>query len=123
MVSIITVTWNSTQVTGDLLRSIHQQGTYRNIEVIVVDNGSSQDPLPALKAIYPEVKVIYTGKKTLDLPEEIMPESGPHPEITFFFFLSITTLNLHQTSLKDYWMFLIRTPDAGMVSPKFHYFF
>ena len=40
LISIVTLTWNTTEVTVDVLRSLNEQNTYKNVEVIVVDNGS-----------------------------------------------------------------------------------
>ena len=59
-VSIITVNYNSTQVTVELLLSL-QQITYPNWEVIVVDNGS-KTPCKELKTDFPWIIYIETGK-------------------------------------------------------------
>src|SRR4051794_3117974 len=37
LVSIVTLTWNTTDITCDFLRSINEHGTYKNLEVIIVD--------------------------------------------------------------------------------------
>ena len=57
LVSIVTLTWNTTDITCDFLRSIREHGTYTNIEVIVVDNGSKEDPTATFKAIYPDAAI------------------------------------------------------------------
>src|SRR6185437_8127902 len=62
LISIVTLTCNTTEVTCDFLRSLNEHGTYQNLEVIVVDNGSKEDPTPVFKAIYPDVKVILNGR-------------------------------------------------------------
>jgi GT2 family glycosyltransferase len=54
LISIVTLTWNTTEVTVDFLRSLNEQNTYKNVEVIVVDNGSREDPTAVLTAVYPE---------------------------------------------------------------------
>ena len=46
IVSIITVNFNQPAVTEDLLRSLREVNTYSNIEIIVVDNGSTINPVP-----------------------------------------------------------------------------
>jgi GT2 family glycosyltransferase len=56
-VSIITVNFNQAEVTYALLDSIRRQD-YANTEVIVVDNGSRDNPGPTLAARYPEVRFI-----------------------------------------------------------------
>ncbi len=59
LVSIITINYNNVAVTCDLLLSIGCV-SYRNIEVIVVDNASAEDPTEQLKEVYPAVKVIVS---------------------------------------------------------------
>ena len=55
LVSIITVNYNQTNVTGDLLTSLRKI-TYPSIEIIVVDNGSADDSIKVLKDEFPEIK-------------------------------------------------------------------
>lgn len=62
LVSVIALNWNTTELTCDFLRSINELGTYKNLEIIIVDNGSKEDPTAALLAVNPGVKVILTGK-------------------------------------------------------------
>src|SRR6186713_659800 len=62
LVSIVTLTWNTTDITCDFLRSINEHGTYPNLEIIIVDNGSKEDPTGVFKAIYPEAIVILNGR-------------------------------------------------------------
>jgi len=42
LISIITLNWNTTDITCDFLYSIGERNSYKNIEVIVVDNASGQ---------------------------------------------------------------------------------
>ncbi len=56
-VSIITVNFNQAEVTYALLESIRRQD-YQNIEVIVVDNASRDNPGPTLMARFPEARFI-----------------------------------------------------------------
>ncbi|MDR6943573.1 glycosyltransferase family 2 protein [Mucilaginibacter pocheonensis] len=57
-VSIVTVNFNQPQVTEDLLLSIETTNDYFNTEIIVVDNGSNTNPVPAWLLKYPSVKFI-----------------------------------------------------------------
>lgn len=57
LVSIITINYNQLHHTLDLLASL-QKVTYPNVEVIVVDNCSSQNPTTEINRLYPQVKVI-----------------------------------------------------------------
>ena len=56
--SVIALNWNTTAITCDFLQSIMQNNTYPNIEVIVVDNASREDPSAAFIAVMPAVRVI-----------------------------------------------------------------
>ena len=49
-VSIITVNFNQSLVTEELLRSIASANTYPNIEIIVVDNGSKINEVPRMES-------------------------------------------------------------------------
>ncbi|OYY99997.1 MAG: glycosyl transferase [Sphingobacteriia bacterium 28-36-52] len=53
-VSIITVNYNHSYVTDELLISIRDKNSYTNIEIIVVDNGSKENPVPQWQIKYPE---------------------------------------------------------------------
>src|SRR3989339_522056 len=60
-VSIITVNFNHSYVTDELLNSIRDKNSYTNIEIIVVDNGSKEDPVPQWKIKYPEAIFIRSA--------------------------------------------------------------
>jgi GT2 family glycosyltransferase len=62
LVTIITVNFNQRKVTEMLLESIRQHEGYRPLEVIVVDNGSSSNPVPEWRQAYPEVTFIRSEK-------------------------------------------------------------
>ena len=61
-VSIVTLTWNTTEVTSDFLRSLAAHCTYGNLEVIVVDNASTEDATDTFKSIYPSAKIIRNSE-------------------------------------------------------------
>lgn len=58
MVSIIILNWNTTETTAQLLRSIKSNLSYTNVEVILVDNGSKEDPSNYFRSIFWELKII-----------------------------------------------------------------
>lgn len=120
LVSIITLNWNGTAVTCDLLRSIRRENSYPNLEVIVVDNASAEDPTSQVLQVYPEALVLRN--------EQNLGFSGGN--------------NVGLRVAKGDYLFLVNNdteftpglveglvetfrqhPDAGMVSPKFHYYF
>jgi GT2 family glycosyltransferase len=119
LVSIVTVNYNTTNVTCELLLSI-SRNSYKNVEVIVVDNASKEDPGPVLKAAYPAVKLIksisnkgFAGGNNLGLEaaagEYIFLVNNDTEFTDGLIEGLLETFRLH--------------PDAGMVSPKFHYYF
>lgn len=57
-VSIIILNWNTTQITCDLLKSIKSKLTYSNVEIILVDNGSEQDPSQDFLEIWDNIKIV-----------------------------------------------------------------
>jgi GT2 family glycosyltransferase len=56
LVTIITINYNGVALTLDMLRSL-QRASYPNTEIIVVDNGSKEDP-SAIVQQFPQVKLI-----------------------------------------------------------------
>ena len=119
LISIITVNYNNANLTADLLRSILSLD-YTNIEVLVVDNDSAENPTEALKKVLPSVKIIlskknlgFAGGNNLGIKEA----KGDY----LFFVNNDTELSPHIFDgllevFEDY-------PDAGVVSPKFHYYY
>ena len=120
LISIVTLTWNTTEVTCDFLRSLNEHGTYQNLEVIVVDNGSKEDPTPVFKAIYPDVKVILNGK---NLGFTGGNNVGIRAAKGDFLFIVNNDTEVTPGLLEGLLEIFDKYPDAGFVSPKFHYFF
>lgn len=56
--SIIIVNYNTQTVTKNLLTSLLKQDLPQTTEIIVVDNNSSDDSVPFLRADYPEITVL-----------------------------------------------------------------
>lgn len=59
LVSIITINYNQLELTCALLNSLRKV-SYPAIEVIVVDNGSKEDPTERIRSSYPEVTLIVS---------------------------------------------------------------
>lgn len=60
-VSIVIVSWNAKTYLMGCLASLHAHGPEGEIEIIVVDNASSDGSAEAVQAVYPQVKIIETG--------------------------------------------------------------
>ena len=58
--SIIIVNWNGRDFLGPCLDSVRQQ-TWRDFEIIVVDNGSTDDSVELLRSEYPESLVVQSA--------------------------------------------------------------
>ncbi|HEY8389174.1 MAG TPA: glycosyltransferase family 2 protein [Parasegetibacter sp.] len=120
LISVVTLTWNTTEVTCDFLKSLNEHGTYPNMEVIVVDNGSKEDPTPVFKSIYPDVKVILNGK---NLGFTGGNNVGIKAATGDYLFIVNNDTEFTPGLLEGLLEVFEKYPDAGIVSPKFHYFF
>lgn len=60
-VCCVIVNWNGWRDTLDCLASLREQD-YGNLQIIVVDNGSTDDSVERILSAFPEVKLIETGK-------------------------------------------------------------
>lgn len=60
-VSVVVLGWNNRDLLDTCLQSVIAQ-TYRNISIIYVDNGSTDDSVNYLHKNYPDIKIIENGK-------------------------------------------------------------
>ena len=119
LVSIITVNFNQSYVTEELLASISHTNTYPSIEIIVVDNGSKINSVPEWTLKFPDIVFIrsernlgFAGGNNLG----INAAKGDY----FFLVNNDTefTPGLVQTLVET----LESNLRIGMVSPKIRYF-
>ena len=61
LVSIVILTWNRKNEILKTIKLVYEQN-YRNIEIIVVDNGSTDGTIEVLRQAYPMVRLIELGK-------------------------------------------------------------
>lgn len=118
LISIITVNYNQTQVTLDLLNSL-QSVTYPNIEIIVVDNASRENPKAIINHNFPEVIVI-------SIEENLGFAGGNNEGIRiakgkYFLFLNNDT-EVEPDFLEPMIRFMEQNPKTGMCSPKIRFF-
>jgi GT2 family glycosyltransferase len=120
LISIIALNWNTTPVTQAFLSSIAGCNTYSNIEVIIVDNASREDPSEAFRAVYPAVKVIrnsdnlgFSGGNNVGL----RAAGGD------YFFIVNNDTEFTPGLLEGLLEVFKLHGDAGVACPKFHYFF
>jgi GT2 family glycosyltransferase len=113
MVSVITVNFNQPALTCALLDSIRAQD-YREIEVVVVDNASTNDPTGWMAQQYPEVTFIrsdsnlgFAGGNNLALP-------GTTGDYLFFI---NNDAEIVPGCIEKLVSFFTTHPEAGAVSP------
>ena len=113
LVSIITINYNETALTCELLKSI-EQINYPNYEVLVIDNASVSKPL-LIKNLYPSVKLIlskqnlgFAGGNNLGI-EQAQGE--------YLFFVNNDTI-LKPNCLKLLVEYMQILPNVGAISPK-----
>ena len=63
-VFIITLNWNGRDDTIECIASLKKLN-YPNYYIVVVDNGSTDGSVPALRAKYPDITIIENGTNPL----------------------------------------------------------
>jgi len=63
LVSVVVVNYNGRHLLEDCFRSLEQQ-TYRNYEIILVDNGSNDDSISFMKENFPDVRIVQLSANT-----------------------------------------------------------
>ena len=119
LVSIITVNYNQSEVTCQLISSL-QKITYKNIEIIVVDNGSPNDNPELIKTSFPEVVFIksddnlgFAGGNNLGIKEA---------KGEYLLFLNNDT-EVPGNFIEPLIEFLSTSTSAGIASPQIQYFY
>lgn len=60
-VTVITLNWNGRDDTIECVASLERLN-YPNYEIVVVDNGSTDGSVPALRARYPDIRIVENGR-------------------------------------------------------------
>ena len=120
LVSIVTLNWNTTEITCDFLRSINTQHGYSPVEVIIVDNASREDPTAVFREIYPAVKVIR-NKENLGFSGG--NNKGIEAAAGEYIFIVNNDTEFTPGLIEGLIEIFELYPDAGVVSPKFHYYY
>ncbi|UII30980.1 glycosyltransferase family 2 protein [Fulvivirga ulvae] len=118
LVSIVSINYNSTVQTKELLESLRKVD-YKNLEIIIVDNGSANRDIETIVDEFPEANFIMN-------PDNLGFAGGNNVAIKeargeYVFFVNNDaelTPDCIQPLLETFRQF----NDAGAVSPKFHYF-
>ncbi len=118
LVSIITVNFNQTEMTCALLQSIREQ-EFRNLEIIVVDNGSSNDPGAIIQARFPEVIFL---RSTTNLGFAGGNNIGIGAARGQYLFFVNNDTEIPRYCIQQLADFLQANPKCGVVSPLLYYF-
>ncbi len=117
MVSIITVNYNALEVTCELLDSI-RRNSYKELEVIVVDNASDNSPEDFLKNNYPEVRLIHSKKNLGFAGGNNLGIQAARGD--FLFFLN-NDAELTDGTIETMLALFEQLPGVGIASPKICY--
>jgi GT2 family glycosyltransferase len=117
-VSLITVNYNQEKVTLELLESVYHSNDYTDFEMIVVDNGSTSNPIALFQQSFPQAIYIrseknlgFAGGNNLGIRQA----EGKY----LFFINNDTTLN--KSLIGDLVNCLDEKPKVGIVSPMIMY--
>lgn len=114
VVSVIIVNWNGKQYIGECLESLQNQ-TFKDFEVIVVDNGSTDGSQGFIQSSFPDVKLVL-------LPSNLGFAGGNNAGIKASNGKYIVLLNNDTKADPDWLKSLIEVadanPDAGMLASK-----
>jgi GT2 family glycosyltransferase len=119
LISIVTLTWNQTDVTCEFLEST-RKFTYKNYEILVCDMGSTVDPTERItKAAYPNTKVLrsetnlgFTGGNNW----------GMKAAKGDYVFIVNNDTEVSPTLLEDLLAPFLADPTIGVTCPKIKFF-
>lgn len=118
-ISLITVNFNQDLVTEELLASIALHNSYQSLEIIVVDNGSTINPIPKWIVKYPHVSFIrsesnlgFAGGNNLGIEQA----NGD------YLFLINNDTEITESLIGKLASILDIHAEVGMVSPKIKFF-
>ena len=117
LLSIITVNYNGLKDTCELIESLPADD--ESLEVIVVDNASTQDEASEIEKRFPQVHVIRSNQNLGFAGGNNLGIQAAHGK--YLFFINNDTI-IHQTSDISHLMNrLDSSPSIGMVSPKIRF--
>jgi GT2 family glycosyltransferase len=116
--SIITVNFNQAAYTCAMLDSL-RQSQFRDMEVFVVDNGSTAPDTGRIAQEYPEAKLLYTGRNLGFAGGNNM--ALPHVQGEFLFFVNNDTV-IPPDTLGTLLDFARQHPQLGALSPMLCYY-
>jgi len=119
LVSIITVNYNQSEVTCALLESLNKT-TYPNLEVIVVDNNSTEDNPDIIKERYPNIVFI---KNPINYGFAAGNNFGLMRAKGEYVFLLNNDIEVPPSFIEPLVDKLEQHPEIGAVSPKIKFYY
>ncbi|GGH80084.1 glycosyl transferase [Filimonas zeae] len=117
-VSVITVNFNQSEVTEALLTSIRLKNSFKSLDIIVVDNGSVNNPVPAWKTRYPDIQFIRSDKNLGFAGGNNL--AIPYAKGDYLFYVNNDT-EFTEGLVEALVQTLEAHEEVAMVSPKIHY--
>jgi GT2 family glycosyltransferase len=118
-VSIITVNYNQSYITEQLLASVYATNKYAAVEIIVVDNASKDNPVPVWQVQYPDITFIRSETNLGFAGGNNLGVKAAKGE--YLFFVNNDT-EFTAGLVESLVAILDKNPVVGMVSPKIRYF-
>ena len=118
LVSLITINYNAIEATLDLLDSLTRI-SYPNIEIIVVDNASKVNPKKILLEKHPKITLILSDENLGFAGGNNLGIKAATGE--YLLFVNNDAV-LTEDCIENLLIAFEERPDAGMVSPKFHFY-
>lgn len=118
-ISVITINFNQPLLTEQLLASIFSATVYKAIELIVVDNGSTINPVPGWRAKYNNIKFIRSEENTGFAGGNNLGIQAATGD--YFFFVNNDTV-FTGGLIETLGAILDQHPQVGAVSPMIRYF-
>lgn len=120
-VAIIILIWNGKEDTLECLRSL-QADTYPEKEIIVVDNGSTDDSVEAIRTQFPSVTILqngtnlgFTGGNNIGIRYALENSAD-------YIFLLNNDTSLEPDALRHLVEVAQSNPSYGLLTPVIHYF-
>ncbi len=114
-ISIIIVNYNSGSLTKQCIKSIKNSGTKLDLEIIVVDNASSDDSVELLKSEFSDIKII-ANKKNKGFAFGV--NTGIKNADSRYILILNPDITLIDDPLTKLYNFMERAPKCGIVGAK-----
>ena len=117
-ISYIIITWNGKQLLTDLLISMKKQLLRTDVEVIVTDNGSSDDTTEWLTVTYPSIHLISldTNKGVAYARNRALEQASGE-----YLFIIDNDIQLTDEAVEGMEQYMDTHPDVGMVGCRLNY--